>query len=82
MKVELIKKAKELELDLGEDKIVNLMVEIYSDLFAINNYHTNYFFAFFFHEVVMRDVDELVGQINNYVRIGTIILLLPLEWIT
>lgn len=54
----------ELE-DIDQTKLNTLISEIFSDLFAVNYYHLNYFFAFYFHEILSKEVNELLDLPSN-----------------
>ena len=47
------------KIDIDPSKLNTIVSEIFSDIFAINYYHLNYFLSFYFHEILSANVDEL-----------------------
>ncbi len=57
-----IKVLKEEEgIGIEDNQIFSNIAEVFSDLFGINYYGYAYFFAFFFHEVLSKDVNALLN---------------------
>jgi hypothetical protein len=60
-----------LKADVDEETLLVCISEVYSDLFALNYYSNNYFFAFYFHEMLCSDINHLynldaVGMYKNF----------------
>lgn len=48
-------------ISIDDKKISNYYAEIFSDLFGINYYGEAYFFAFFFHEILLNDINSVLN---------------------
>ena len=59
----------ENKIPIESDKLSAIMSEVFSDLFAINYHISNYFFAFYFHEILGSDVDKLLNIVNGEFQI-------------
>lgn len=51
----------EKDISIDSTKLSTLMSEVFSDLFAINHYSSNYFFAFYFHEILSSNINQLLN---------------------
>ena len=53
------------KITIESDKLSAIMSEVFSDLFAINHYTSNYFFAFYFHEILGSNINRLLNFVDD-----------------
>lgn len=52
-------------IEIHQTKLTTIISETFSDLFAINYYGSNYFFAFYFHEILSSNTRKLLNLSDN-----------------
>jgi len=62
-----------IDKSISQNTLTTIISETFSDLFAINYYRSNYFFAFYFHEILSSKITQLLNlsedlkfQITNH----------------
>ena len=53
------------DIEIKPTKLTTIISEVFSDLFAINFYASNYFFAFYFHEILGSTTKKLMNLDEN-----------------
>lgn len=60
----------ENKIPIEIDKLSAIMSEVFSDIFAINYHISNYFFAFYFHEILGSNVNKLLNIVDGVFNVG------------